>query len=241
LTRYISADTTVGLRDRNRPHHGFTLVELLVAIGVIAVLLGLLIPVVGKARQAANFATCTANLRQWALAMHEYVLSNDNCLPRRGQGVEAATQLDRDADWFNALPPMIEMTPYRQSAALGHDPDSGIWVCPEAKAVSTPHRFNYAMNMWISPTQATSPDRFDSLGDASSMAFMADGPPGHCSTVPGKPQYSPDARHCGRANICFLDGHVAAYSGAELGCGTVDPQRPDVRWFVVNSAWPGPK
>jgi len=229
------------VRPKNRQNHAFTLVELLITVGIIALLLGLLIPVVSKARQASNLASCTANLRQWGFAMHAYALSNENWLPHRGQGVDATTQIDRDADWFNSLPPLIEMASYRKTAALGHDPDSGIWACPEAKTVTTPHRFNYAMNMWISPTQATSPDRLDALGDASSMVFMADGPPGHCSTVPGRTQYSPDARHSGRVNICFLDGHVAAYRGAELGCCVGDPMRPDVRWMVVNSAWPGPK
>lgn len=54
---------------------GLTLVELLVVIGIVAVLVGLLLPAVQSARESARQSHCLNNMRQWGLAMQQYETS----------------------------------------------------------------------------------------------------------------------------------------------------------------------
>jgi prepilin-type N-terminal cleavage/methylation domain-containing protein len=65
----------------NRRHGAFTLPELLVVIGIIALLMGLLVPVLASARSSARKIACMANLHQVGVALHSYATDNHGNIP----------------------------------------------------------------------------------------------------------------------------------------------------------------
>ena len=105
------------MRERTN-HGGFTLVELLVVIGIIAVLIAMLLPVLSRAQEAARAAKCMSNLRQIGVANVLYANTYDDYVPA---GVTSYTLAGEPADWTGLITPLLnssKMKPYDFTAMM---------------------------------------------------------------------------------------------------------------------------
>ena len=82
--------TTGWFRCGARFHRAFTLIELLVVIAVIAMLLGVVVPSLRKARSQAKLVVCASNLRNVGIAIHAYAYDYDDTIPFGPEGLPMA-------------------------------------------------------------------------------------------------------------------------------------------------------
>jgi len=229
---------SAGMQNRelsNRPGRAFTLIELLVVMAVIAVLAAILLPALARAKEKSRATQCIGNLRQWGLAYRMYADDYDDFLPRRGQGVQMLTQIDRPDDWFNALPIYFGLTSFQLMATNHMTPaahSQSVFICPTAPNPGGTYFLPYGMNMNLSPWNLPLATRFSSVLQPACVVAMADAPGSYASTYPSTRPYSIIARHAGRINLLFLAGEVQSFAGASVGCGVGDPGLAEVRWLT---------
>lgn len=137
---------------RSAPRSALSLPEVLVVIGMIALLLGLLFPSLSAARERVRRAMCAHNLKQWGFALMAYRNDHRDYLPTEGTYLD----MQKPHTWFNELPRYLGLPPYVEVERIGklikEFPELSVWICPAKtrtsayKSRSGKNQFHYAMN-----------------------------------------------------------------------------------------------
>ena len=251
---------------------GFTLVELLVVIAILALLMGILMPVLGRAREAGRSTVCMSNIRGIALAGRIYVDENDGKFPPFRMSTYNATdptvyvnKYGREKPrwpWFfdYGIGPVINPAPYVTGPGdTFGDSDTLImtndfFMCPsfdhpgfdkrDIRNGSYGYNYQYLGNSRIKDgryknfpvNQLKIQHAAETVIVADSRGILVEGIHGYTLDPPKvarsvraeffaryskptfKEQHSPaDARHSGRVNVAFVDGHAEKMSLEDLG------------------------
>jgi prepilin-type N-terminal cleavage/methylation domain-containing protein len=136
---------------RRRP--GFTLIELLVVIAIIAILIGLLLPAVQKVREAAARAQCSNNLKQIALACHNYENANGTLPPGWTHDTSPYPNRQSDSLWYTILPYVEQQPLYNQGTKMNPYVNSDGYINKVAVAEVAP----MVVKTYLCPADGTHP------------------------------------------------------------------------------------
>jgi prepilin-type N-terminal cleavage/methylation domain-containing protein/prepilin-type processing-associated H-X9-DG protein len=207
-----------------RASRAFTLIELLMTIGVIGILAAMLLTAVGRVKSRVQAVCCLNNLQQWGNATHLYALDNDGFLPPDGWAnpKPVPTMSPETNSWYVLLPKAVGMPSYfempwrsNKTADVGHS----IWICPSnTRRSSGTELFHYCLNGLVDGTGKNEHRvRLEDLRRPTSIVHLFDSknlPAIHTDTNnPGG--FVHTNLHSRGAQFVFLDGHAARFKNTE--------------------------
>lgn len=226
----------------------FALVELLAVLGIIAVLAALLLPALGRGREAAWGARCAANLRQFGLAARMYWDDHQGDCFRYGGALTNGGRLY----WFGWMGGGSEgaraFDP-APGALYPYLPGRGVELCPslnyalprfKLKAASPAHGYGYNLHLSAPPTRP--PVNAAEFARPSALVVFADAAQVNTFQAPAsrdnpmleefyyvatnRHEATAHFRHAARAQAVFADGHVAP---ERMAPGSLDARLPEQR------------
>ncbi|MGQ3686171.1 MAG: prepilin-type N-terminal cleavage/methylation domain-containing protein [Candidatus Loosdrechtia sp.] len=214
---------------------GFTIIELLIVVIIIAILTSVTLPVLSMVRQKVHQITCCNNLRQLSIALAQYAHDNNSLLPPSNNSGKSKDQLKNCGAevWFKAVDHYLissaipgkrdEISIEQRLTAVKQDPVFRTVPLSEQHKTRT-----LKMNMNL--TQKSECQRsIETIGKPAKTVLLFDGRINNSGVANNfEGSYGSVAqRHSKAANILFIDGHVECIrngdSDGTTGDGWPDP------------------
>ena len=227
------------MRAKIKFYYGFTLVELLVVISIIALLLSIMMPALSRARGQAKKVVCSSRVKQHALGLSMYISENKGYLPPPlAPGPNPWIIAGGTAYWQTQIANYVVG---KNALATSNMPDGPMWLCPEQTVVNKKrigcnwYATNSNLCTWNNTTvnpkaDTVTPYKLMNIKQPATILYETDAVEhivsyDYSGANWSYPYYRSggksmgrvnDARHLGRENILWLDMHVSTLSEKEF-------------------------
>lgn len=233
-----------------RYRSGFTLIEVLVVVGIIGLLVSILVPSLAKSRQQARAVVCMSNLREWGKAIQMYSDDHNNTLPFESRPKPV---VEADTDSSNPYYPYVWqgtgrvcwfdcMDKYFGYGNTAENFDETVKLCPSIRRTAPEAEESYRMNSKLAETDEISryyrPFRklntlkrrnqtvllFDAKVNVGQSGQGAISFKGRWRSRDCPKPSDVDCRHLRRANLLFTDWHLESFTKKLLAEKSIDNQ-----------------